>query len=227
MNEFFCRSICSICLIVSSTIAVHAQGFSCPPGSYQAPAPGPGGIMAITCVCVDGQPAHLYQGCSSSGPVHIPGPPRIEPPTYDTTIGGVYRGLRDLLRRNERQLSPYESLTSSLQSEPRRSPPNPMAEQALQEMLTQRPTPAPAPPRVSGPPPRPPSGATGSLNSQGGIQAPGRQATTRQNAPTASTTPPGSYAACVGSSTFGAATPSYCEMGGYTYFRNGRVVKGR
>jgi hypothetical protein len=46
------------------------------------------------------------------------------------------------------------------------------------------------------------------------------------NSPAANSSgPPGSYAACVGSNTFGTANPPSCEMGGWVYFANGSALK--
>ena len=218
MNKSWARAAAISCLLMWA-VGASAQSF-CPPGTIPMPAPAPPGVQgAFMCQCPDGRAMDIT-GCASGGvgQFQMPTPPPVGPSYVDTSLSDAVRTVWDWVSRSQIQLDPRATLFSQVSREPREPPPNPAAQQALNELLQQR-----------LPPPRPTAspagGRTPSFTGQPTqIRPPPGRATTSQPAVSQ---PTGSYAACVGSSTFGPPNPPYCEMGGYIYFRNGRVLKSR
>ena len=128
--------------------------------------------------------------------------------------------VRDYLDRNRAYEDPIDALSVQSARQPPRAPPNGVAQEAFERLISSPPPPPPSSNPVTALRPGQPATDpfTGSIAT---IQP--RQASQTDLRPASS--PSGSYAACASASTFGGTKPAYCEMGGYVYLQNGTVLK--
>lgn len=205
--------------------AVSVAQFVCPQGTTQVT----NGSVTM-CKCPDGSPASIY-GCSYSNPNWTPPPPPARPPQARPE---QHLEMQDpaLLRRMKmfefvsgivtKDMQAYSQqvggLANQLPQGKISTPPNAEAARAIAAL-------------ISKPPPgqSPSSNRLPALQQNGSIVDPftGRQVELKPPAQSPSTTArpaTGSYAACAGNSTFGGASPAYCEIGGTIYFKNGAIL---
>ena len=214
MSDNFILRLCFTALFAVMTSAALAQGvFVCPAGSVAVS--GGGGTM---CLCPDNSYADL-SGCQS-GPQYQSEPqPLVQPEIPNaqeaqSPLIAAWDNLASLLATGR----PFDwsggSLSQQLPKGPVSPPPNRAAAKALQELVEQK---------------GPQDATTVAKGGQPVDPFTGRAVQLQPTIPSSQSQSnikgaPGSYASCVGSSTFGAANPAYCQMGGYIYFRNGKIL---